>query len=434
MLRIIEISLAALAFVLLSESNFFYALIGVPADLELEEDLLAYQDVIRGVYLMTYLVVIALSVLHWKKMILGVAAVWPVALLVGLAWLSLVWSTDPEITQRRAIAVTMTTLMGIYLFVRFEFDDMLRFLCFSFAIIVIGCFVWVVAFPSYAFHIDGPHAGVFRGIFFHKNTAGRVMVFGLSILIAAWYANCLHRGLLALIGVLALAVIALTTSKTALLGAFSLIMALMLLTALRGRAIKSAMITLSLFAVAWHLALLAYFTYEEVLLFLGRDPTLTGRTELWAHAIKIGLEQPFTGYGYSAFWSGDFSPGARYVIDWGIKQSHNSWIEIFVALGIPGLLIMLAIMLAMMFRAVFLARYYPSAAPAVLILGFSFVILTIGMAESLFLLRHTIYWLLLVAVAGCARALTARLGSQDRLDDEPAEPVPAPAYRRRVAL
>lgn len=40
---------------------------------------------------------------------------------------------------------------------------------------------------------------------------------------------------------------------------------------------------------------------------LGKDPTLTGRTTLWAHADALIAERPLLGYGYQAIWMGDSS-------------------------------------------------------------------------------------------------------------------------------
>lgn len=38
---------------------------------------------------------------------------------------------------------------------------------------------------------------------------------------------------------------------------------------------------------------------------LGKDPTLTGRTILWAHADALIAERPIFGYGFQAIWMGD---------------------------------------------------------------------------------------------------------------------------------
>lgn len=411
MLRYAEIALAALAFIILSGSSIHYPLLGVPVDVPTEE-LKAFEGQVRDTYLYMYLITVGLAVLNWRKMLLGSFAVWPIVLLIVIVWLSISWSVDPERTQRRAIALTITTLFGIYLFVRFDFKDLLRFLTYCYALLIVMSFVYVAIFPIYAIHQDGDHAGAIRGLFFHKNNFGRHMSFALAILLAAWYARAVPKGFLGLIMVLAVLGTVVSTSKTALISLFVLAPGLIAVHMVRGAPVRSAVITLTVLAIAWHAALLLYFTYEEILLFFGRDPTLTGRTELWAFAMQYGLKAPLTGWGYDAFWEGDKSPGLPYALSWGLAQAHNAWLEVFVSLGLPAVLLTLGIILTMTFRGIILGRYYPERGPAVLIILIVFLFFTVGISEAMFLQRHTSFWIVFVVVAGVGRALTAELSSK----------------------
>ena len=187
MLRLAEMALAAVAFIILSGTNLHYPLMGIPADLETPEDILAYEGQVRNAYFMMYLITLGLTALNWRKMALGIVAVWPITALIALVWLSTFWSVDPETTQRRAIALTMTSLLGIYLFVRFDFNDLMRFLTFCFAVLIGVSFAYLVIFPEVATHQEGAHVGSFRGVFFHKNNMGRQCAFAMAIFFAAWY-------------------------------------------------------------------------------------------------------------------------------------------------------------------------------------------------------------------------------------------------------
>ena len=431
MLRVAEMALAAVAFIILSGTNLHYPLLGIPADLETPEDILAYEGQVRNVYFLMYLIAIGLTALNWRKMTLGIVAVWPVMALLLLVWLSIFWSVDPDTTQRRAIALTMTSLLGIYLFVRFDFNDMIRFVTFCYAVLIGASFAYFALFPEVATHQEGAHIGAFRGVFFHKNNMGRQFVFATAIFLTAWYTQAISRTLLLALISACLAGIVATTSKTALIALFVLIPGLVAVHMVRGAALRSAVTTLSILAIAWHAALLLYFTYEDILLFLGRDPSLTGRTDIWEFVLRLGMDRPFTGYGYDAFWIGDYSPGAPFAIAWGIQSAHNAWLEVLVALGLPGVFLLLGIMASMTFRAIVLARYYTELAPAVFIMLCVFLFLTIGASEALFLLRHTSFWILFIAVAGCARALTWRLSKQQESTLENQAPSELQAYGAR---
>jgi exopolysaccharide production protein ExoQ len=74
---------------------------------------------------------------------------------------------------------------------------------------------------------------------------------------------------------------------------------------------------------------------------VGKDPSFSGRTDLWS-AMLISISQhPFLGTGFRAFWSVD--PPSAYlehiysVFIWLPNESHNSYIDLTNELGIIGL-------------------------------------------------------------------------------------------------
>src|SRR5208337_4048948 len=77
----------------------------------------------------------------------------------------------------------------------------------------------------------------------------------------------------------------------------------------------------------------------QLLNMLGRDASLTGRTNLWtAVMIAIG-RRPLLGYGYDAFWQGLRGESLQAAINagWLPIHSHNGYLELALGLGIPGL-------------------------------------------------------------------------------------------------
>jgi exopolysaccharide production protein ExoQ len=83
---------------------------------------------------------------------------------------------------------------------------------------------------------------------------------------------------------------------------------------------------------------------------VGKDSTLTGRTVLWDHGIKAGWESPIIGHGFSAFWVRGNPLAEHLWFDFGISTRmgfhfHNLFVELFVELGIVGLIIMLSLMI-----------------------------------------------------------------------------------------
>lgn len=64
---------------------------------------------------------------------------------------------------------------------------------------------------------------------------------------------------------------------------------------------------------------------------LGRDSTLTGRTEVWANVLPAIKRQPLVGYGFGSFWT-----DARRKL-YEIPTAHNGYLDIMLELGEIGL-------------------------------------------------------------------------------------------------
>jgi O-antigen ligase len=84
---------------------------------------------------------------------------------------------------------------------------------------------------------------------------------------------------------------------------------------------------------------------------LGRNPTLTGRTDIWQVVTTVGNNR-LIGAGYESFWLGprlqrmwDAFPGLR------LNESHNGYIEILITLGWIGE-VLLGILIVMGYRNV----------------------------------------------------------------------------------
>jgi exopolysaccharide production protein ExoQ len=91
--------------------------------------------------------------------------------------------------------------------------------------------------------------------------------------------------------------------------------------------------------------------YSVTLLgFVGKDPTLTRRTEVWAGVIEASEAVPWTGYGIGGAWLGGprVEPTRSIVEDLGfnVAHSHNGYLEIVLLLGIIGLVLFVNFLVA----------------------------------------------------------------------------------------
>lgn len=78
---------------------------------------------------------------------------------------------------------------------------------------------------------------------------------------------------------------------------------------------------------------------------VGRDTTLTGRTEIWAGLLPDLKNQPILGYGFSGFWT-----NAR-IREHEIQQAHNGYLDMWLQLGFAGLLLTAVFLISCAIRA-----------------------------------------------------------------------------------
>jgi exopolysaccharide production protein ExoQ len=84
---------------------------------------------------------------------------------------------------------------------------------------------------------------------------------------------------------------------------------------------------------------------EYFLQALNRDPTLTGRTELWRHVLDFHTN-PIFGVGFESFWLGDRLKKMGEIYWWIGNQAHNGYLETYLNLGLLGLFVLIAWIIA----------------------------------------------------------------------------------------
>jgi len=130
---------------------------------------------------------------------------------------------------------------------------------------------------------------------------------------------------------------------------------------------------------------------------LGRDPTLSGRTDAWPQLIKL-VHNQLVGVGYESFWLGDRLEKV-WVITQGltINEAHNGYIEILLTLGWIGLAFMGGL-IATGYRNVIRAYRLDPDAGSLRIAWFLAVVIT-GLTEAAFRMMGLPWIVFLLATA-----------------------------------
>jgi O-antigen ligase len=321
-----------------------------------------------------------------------------VVLTVVLA--STLWSAEPGIALRRALALILTSGFALWLAMRFPPALLMRLTFAALALVAIASLVAVVAAPSIGIHAGDAHAGRWRGVLGHKNQLGRMMSLGIvltTVLVT------LHQGKTAILvgfaGLFAV-LLAMTGSATAVL---TIVLALLVLPLTRV-VVKHQMPIYLLMSLALVggivLVLVTVSLAEPILAALGRDTTLSGRTRLWQLALAEGAARPFLGVGFRTFWL-ENGPGSEVMtrVSWGegnIGNGHNAYLDIWLELGLLGLLAYGALLQQAANRIAGLLSEGEALGP---VLAIATVHISLyGMTERVLLEHSDLSWLLLTVL------------------------------------
>jgi O-antigen ligase len=155
-----------------------------------------------------------------------------------------------------------------------------------------------------------------------------------------------------------------------------------------------------------------YIVYEFgplILYAVGKDPTLTQRTIIWAAAWGAAKQNLMLGYGYAAFWTGTQGPAhtITLVAGWALQQSQNGYLDVWLQLGVVGVGIV-AIMLLKSVRDVtrcFRGSRDPGYVRWCMVVLICIVVQNVG--ESSLCFARLSWLMFLLAFAGLSQAARA---------------------------
>ena len=360
--------------------------------------------ILRLVWLPVYAVIAGLIALRPAVLVRAWPAWLILAVLVLQAFASKWWSIDPGVTQRRVIAMTISSAFAIYLGVAFTGRHLPRMLMLASLIMGLGSLVMVFVNPTIGVH-QLENAGLWRGLWYEKNQMGLVMSAG-AVAAAACLASGDQRRLLPAITLAVCAVLVLATqSKTSLLCLMLGVGAVGGLWAMRRGGAAFSIVAIWFGVVLTAGAAYVFITDPAmVLTALGKDPSLTGRTDIWEALMREVAERPWTGFGYQAFWGRESVPAAfiRAETQWPVPSAHNGWIDLLIQLGWPGAI---AVGLTVAVATVVTLFRIPGsgAREGYWAVGYLLVFLLLSLSESVLLSHANLPWTLLLAIL--ARAL-----------------------------
>jgi O-antigen ligase len=373
-----------------------------------------------------FLLAIGILLARWSSAFRAAARNPSVILLFALAGSSYLWSEAPQLTLWRAAILFGTSVFGVYLAVRFSPKELLRLLAFAFGIIAVLSLLYVLFLPQYG--ISDLHPGAWEGIFYHKNALGLYAALGTAVFaLVAWdpgpgrWVAALGTGLC---GVLVL----FSRSSTGLVLVLAVLPLLPLGETMRRR--SSFIVALAPLAMVLlgGAAIWALENQAAILGWLGKGPTLSGRTALWTVLLEAVGRRPWLGYGYNAFWVGWGGESAEVwsAVGWDPAHAHNGLLDLALQLGVIGVLTFIAGFALAVVRALRALRRSDSA-DGIWPMAFLVIFLLVNLTESSLLRHDSLIWALYVATVSASLPQPTRCN--DRAHSRRAAPL-SPAVGR----
>jgi O-antigen ligase len=254
--------------------------------------------------------------------------------------LSIIFSPHIKLSLRYLLSFLVVFLPVCLYIIEFGSRSLYRFLTvFLISVLFVSLF-YIIIFPQYGI-MSGNHFGAYRGVFLHKN------VFGIFCAVTSLF--CITAVLLnsqskikffyMLVYVICMFLVLQSKSTTSVVLFFLsnfIYVFFFLFSKIRSLTSKVIVYYTVLGILLFFLFTFSIY-YENIVYALGKDPTLTGRTDLWEVLFYIAMDRPIFGHGLGLFYRSEIMYQYSIEFGWGAKSTHNSYLDLLLGIGIIGL-------------------------------------------------------------------------------------------------
>ncbi len=301
------------------------------------------ESVFKGFSAGAYLLFgLALFITGFQQSFAVLSKNWYILLFPFFCLLSFYWSNYPSLSLRYGTQLALTFIITILISYRFDRQKLIDILIYLFLFIL---FLSLLIGNN----VEGrPWTGVFMSKNQFADMLSILMMLGVTAIFYPYKNIMLNIGI-AFVTLICLPLFFKAESAGALMALFPALAFGFVLHITQGinltlKTIIFLMLAMLIIAVGVILYVNLDFISDWLLVNLGKDTTLTGRTDLWEYAFRLIEERPLLGLGYQAFWV-QGNTGAEQL--WSMFQIknrggfhfHNMYISNAVEVGIIGVLI-----------------------------------------------------------------------------------------------
>lgn len=317
---------------------------------------------------------------------------------------SVTWSTEPSSTVKSSITLLGGTFFGIYLAMRYSLHEQMQVIAWTLGIIAVLSLFVIIFLPAIGTQTAAGKT-VWVGLYEHKNGLGRFMAINAVItwiMIKDSRRKWLSWGII----VLSLVMVLMTRSATSLVALIATLCLLPIYQVWRWRNARAlpGIILLGLLMGSIVIVFLTNLQYAGLDWFfdvLGRNlsrNTLQVRMALWDVVLDKAQQRPWLGFGYGNTSIYDTLDEISLVgSTWSPEQAHNGFLEIFLQLGLVGLVAMVYHVVLGFQRGILLAGLTKSK-EALWVLAYLTILLLFNLTYSVYLGQLTMPWTIYVAI------------------------------------
>jgi exopolysaccharide production protein ExoQ len=328
---------------------------------------------------------------------------WILLAFILLAICSLLWSEHFPASFYKVFVLIACSAIAAYIGITYSSNVLLKRLSWFFILISSLSYVLALFFPELGTNKGYPYYGAWRGWFTIKNYMGPIMSFGsivfmiklISIdkkLFSRLTSGCLY--------LLTAGLAFLSRSATAMIIFAILNGSLLLIFAwvkLKNRLRAGHYIVLGILFAGT--LILALSNLDFLLGLLNKNTTLTGRLPMWSFLINSGISKhPLIGDGFGATWASDqFKLATQSAIGWWFAPitSHNGLVDIFLHLGLVGVLLFISMVFFIFYRVIRYALKNKTIISFFPVLVMIFILL-VNISESFILELESFAWFLMI--------------------------------------
>jgi O-antigen ligase len=235
-------------------------------------------------------------------------------------------------------------LLIFYIMSRYTLNEVLELLLVLGTGTIAASILFAIALPQYGRDLMGGHSTAWKGIFSAKNYLGNMALFFLTVAVSYrprtqfWKSIRISQILFCLLA------IAFSRAATSYLLTVVYITYALTLKMVRNLRKKDYFVAFILLFVVFAVVVAMMIAQPDFLIsILGKDATLTGRTEIWEAVMGSIAKHPLLGYGYQAFWLGFKGESYRIIltVTWALGQAQNGFLDVTLQMGMVGLIIVL---------------------------------------------------------------------------------------------